>query len=474
MIGAASAQGSVFAATVIVARMLGPRTLGEFGMIQSTVGMFGVFAGMGLGLTATRYIAEFRSTQPRRAGRVTGLTLSAAAGCAVVVAGAVWIAAPILCRGPMNAAGLVPALRAGCVLLLFNSISGVQAGVLMGFESFRLLAWTGVIRGAVTLPLVYMGVRYGGVTGGVAALAAAAIVGVAAAQAVLHRAARANGVPIQYLHFQGELPLLWKLSIPAFLSGAVTYPVNWIVRAVVVQQPGGYYDLGLLTGALRIQDVIAYAGQTLGAALLPMLAYSRRSASANLVRANHLMPWGFGLAIALPLVAFPEALGLMLGREFAGTAARETVILVLLCTCLCMYKQGVARCVISGEYMWWGALSNSSTAAVVFAATWFLKDRGAPGLAAAYLLAHALNVVVFVPFYVRRGLAPRHLLMSRDSLALWVVTAAACLVALAAPGISTCAATAAAAGLVAAVLFARLWSRPFAACEQGSIETQTA
>ena len=51
-------------ASILVARMLGKETFGEFGIIRSTVEMFGVFAGFGLGLTATKYIAEFRRTDP--------------------------------------------------------------------------------------------------------------------------------------------------------------------------------------------------------------------------------------------------------------------------------------------------------------------------------------------------------------------------------------------------------------------------
>ena len=48
------------ASFVIVARILGKSGYGHFGIIQSTVGMFGVFAGFGLGQTSTKYVAELR------------------------------------------------------------------------------------------------------------------------------------------------------------------------------------------------------------------------------------------------------------------------------------------------------------------------------------------------------------------------------------------------------------------------------
>jgi O-antigen/teichoic acid export membrane protein len=62
--GAVISRGLMLAAWVLVARMLGKTGYGELGMIQSTVGMFGVFAGFGLGLTATKHVAEFRRSNP--------------------------------------------------------------------------------------------------------------------------------------------------------------------------------------------------------------------------------------------------------------------------------------------------------------------------------------------------------------------------------------------------------------------------
>ena len=50
-----------WAAFVLAGRLLGTAGFGEVGMIQSTQGLFGVLAGAGLGLAATKYVAEYRS-----------------------------------------------------------------------------------------------------------------------------------------------------------------------------------------------------------------------------------------------------------------------------------------------------------------------------------------------------------------------------------------------------------------------------
>ena len=86
MAGAVISRGLMLAATVLVARMLGKTVYGELGMIQSTVGMFGVFAGFGLGLTATKHVAEFRESDADRAGRIIGLANSTASATGILSA----------------------------------------------------------------------------------------------------------------------------------------------------------------------------------------------------------------------------------------------------------------------------------------------------------------------------------------------------------------------------------------------------
>src|SRR5580658_7469795 len=93
LVGAVLARGLGVASSIIVARALGIAAFGEFTMIQSTVGLFGTFAGLGLGVTVTKYVAELRESDPVRCGRVIGLILL------VATAGALWLA-PACCCSP--------------------------------------------------------------------------------------------------------------------------------------------------------------------------------------------------------------------------------------------------------------------------------------------------------------------------------------------------------------------------------------
>ena len=64
LLGTVVSRGLSLASSVFVARWLGKESFGEFGVLQTTVGMFAVFAGFGMGLTATKHVAELRQATP--------------------------------------------------------------------------------------------------------------------------------------------------------------------------------------------------------------------------------------------------------------------------------------------------------------------------------------------------------------------------------------------------------------------------
>ena len=70
VLGAIFSKGLVFISWVVVARILGSDGYGQFGIVRSTVLMFSTFAGLGLGITAMKHVAEFLGTDKERTGRI--------------------------------------------------------------------------------------------------------------------------------------------------------------------------------------------------------------------------------------------------------------------------------------------------------------------------------------------------------------------------------------------------------------------
>ena len=114
--------------SIVVARTVGREHFGQFGVVQGTVGVFGLFAGLGMSVTATKHVAELRQSEPLRTGRILGLStllaaISSSLMCAILLATAPWLA-----RTTLASAEVGPLLRLGCGLLFFGVLNGAVAG----------------------------------------------------------------------------------------------------------------------------------------------------------------------------------------------------------------------------------------------------------------------------------------------------------------------------------------------------------
>jgi O-antigen/teichoic acid export membrane protein len=422
VIGMGAAQGLGFAAYVIAAHLLTKNAFGELGMIQSTVGMFGMFAGMGLGLTATKHIAQFRASSPARAGKLISLSMLTSIGWGFVMSAALWFLADYLALRTFGEAAMAGPLRIGCALLFFSSVGGVQLGILTGMEAFQAIAWTNLVRGSVNIVIVPFGAWVWGVDGAVWGLTVTAVVAAVAGHVAVEKGRKQLGIPAVHRGLSSEVSVLWRFSLPAFLTTAVVSLASWLTRAFLVNRPGGFGELAIVTVSTRFQDALNMVGLTVGAALLPMLASAGSSGtSEELEIANILVSWILGAAAALPLLCFPGAASAIFGPQYTGTDVAQALVLVLVSTVILMYRQGLARTLAANDLMWWNAICNLAWAAIFVAATWWLLPYGARGFTGAMVIAYVASTALFLPLYVRRKLAPMRVLASPRVVAVWAI-----------------------------------------------------
>lgn len=271
-LGNVTASAATLLSSVFLARLFGPQAFGEFGLIQNTLAIFALLVGPALGYTATKYVAEFRLSDPHRLARilrmVTIVTYSMAVlGAAGILLGAGPIAG-LLLKNPSLANGL----RIAAFALLFSSINSLQAGALAGFEAFRTVAVANVGRGLVTLPGLWLGGRAFGPAGAVAGLtlswAVACVISAVGLRRVRKRFNLARSAP----GFWGEVPLLFSFSLPGWVTGLCVGASNWVGIVIVARQSSGMVQTGLLNAANQLGLILMFLPQIINQAALPILA----------------------------------------------------------------------------------------------------------------------------------------------------------------------------------------------------------
>jgi O-antigen/teichoic acid export membrane protein len=385
LVGTAGSQGLQFLSVVAVARLLGKTGFGELAVIQSTVGLFGIFGAFGMGVTATKHVAQFRAVDPARAGRVMALSGVVAFATSAVMAAVLAIAAPWLASHTLAAPHLAGPLRLTSVLLLISGLNGAQAGALAGLEAFGAVARVTVLGSAVAFPLMIAWTYSSGLPGTIRAMIVGAGVTWCLSHLALRREARRASVPFSFRGCLAEREVLWRFSLPSTIAGSLVAPVTWLCSALLVNQPGGYEQMGIYNAVLRVRQIPEVVGNAALAALLPMLSaqFGNKDVAgyAKTLRIAFYLSAAVVAPASLLLTALPALTMLVFGGSYRGNAS--VVQWVMLQLLIAGLLAPFGRILPSMNRMWFGFVYNLGWGVLIVASTYVLLPYGAKGLAAA-------------------------------------------------------------------------------------------
>jgi len=398
MAGMVSARAVMLVASILVARMLGKEVFGEYGMIRSTVDMFLVFAGFELGATATKHVAEFRQSNPERAGRIIGLSGMFAMITGGLMGLGVLIFAPWLAEHTLNAPHLTGVLRIGAVILLLNALNGAQTGALSGFEAFKAMARVNLLVALVSCPVLVCATWFGGLTGAVWALAITASTNWLFNHIALRKEAHRYGVPFTLRRCGQELPVLWKFSIPMLLATSLNMPVTWTCRALLVNEPNGYSEMGVFNAANQWFGLLLFVPSLLGIVVLPILSERLGQNDTRGSTKTMLLAIKINAAVLVPVVLV-GSLASPLIMDLYGSGFRSgwpTLIVSLLTAGLLACEAPVIHVLMASGRIWTALSMNLGWALTFIASTLLLLDLGAFGLATARAVAYLVQCMIAV------------------------------------------------------------------------------
>jgi len=404
LVGSLISRGLGMIAGIVVARILGKNDFGQLGMVQSTVGMFGIFAGFGMGLTANKHVGEFKAVDSARAGRVIGLCSVVSWATSGLMALGLFFSAPWLAGTSLADPGMEPLLRIGSLVLLFSGVNGAQTGALAGFEAFKAIARVNLLAGFLAFPVTLVCAFYGGVFGSVWALVINMAANCILNYLALREEAKKSGIPLGYGDCMSEWPIIWQFSLPAVLSGAVAGPVTWATNALLVNQANGYAQMGVYNAVYRIRVVPEMILSMLLAPLLPILSEKFSSGDSRSFRKAACSAFTIALLTTAPValiqIAIPALTLAPYGKAFAGNG----LVVQWMMTDLAIIGVfiPIGQLVASMNRMWFGLVYQAAFVSALLVLSLYLVPKyGAVGLAASITLSH---LVILIPsiWYVHR------------------------------------------------------------------------
>ena len=411
VVASLAARGLPVVAALVVARLLGREAYGQLGVVQNTLNLFTVLSGLGLGLSATRFVAHNRSTEPALAGIYARLAMRITVAAGGLLAVITFLAAPLLARAAYGEAALTQPLQLAAPVVIFAAINSAQMGILTGLEAWRPLALAGVAQGLGTSVLLVLGAITGGVTGAVVALAVAEALSAGVLWLTVRRAGRAAGIlasPERAAAIRAERHhwhSLLRFSIPALVSSSLTVPAAMVGTALLTRQPNGLAEMGLFSAASRWSFAVLFLPTAVSRIVLPMLANFDGLGN----RADFRRIFLTNAAVSTAAVALPAVTLILLANPLMGLLGADyrvggSVLVLLLLTTLPITLNDVfGQVLVSTGAIGWRLAFDLALAALLVGLGFVLIPRWeAVGLAAAQVLAYAtISVVLAVVVALR-------------------------------------------------------------------------
>lgn len=322
IIGAVLSQGLGFLCMLIVARMLKPELFGEFSTIRTTTAMFGVFAGFGLGYTASKHISEYRNVDPHRAGRMWGLVDITAMTTSFVVSCLIFFFSSFIATEILKAPQLGLMLKISSVTVFFNTMIWVQNFTLGGFEAFKRVAIVEISRGILYFPILIIGTFIWGVQGAVVGLSLVSIGGFIVSKRMLALESRKQSIYIDRRGGFKEAGILLRFTLPSLSSSIIAIVGQWVCVAMLVRQVDGMVQNGLLNAANQWPEIIAFLPMTLGNPVVSIMSNiygeGKYRQFKKLVCANMGLIGGLTIVLGLFMALLAPYLIRIYGEEYSS------------------------------------------------------------------------------------------------------------------------------------------------------------
>jgi O-antigen/teichoic acid export membrane protein len=173
-------------------------------------------------------------------------------------------------------------------------------------------------------------------------------------------------------------------------------PVLWLCNAILVNQPGGYAQMGLFDAANQWRMAILFLPGVVGQVVLPMLAnldgLDDQVGFRKALKYNALINGGVALVVSMPVVFLAPYIMKTYGPGFEEGSI--VLIILSICTILVSINNVVGQAIASKGRMWIGFFFNLLWAtSLIIMSQEFIKQGGACGLAIAMLIAYLIHSI---------------------------------------------------------------------------------
>ena len=396
-----------FLLSVLQGRYLGVAGYGQLALVQNTLQFLTLFAGAATGSTCTKYLSEFRTSEPARVQRILAFSIG------VVVLGSLAAGALLaLCASPiavhiLHQPSMTPLLQLSSFALVAICISGTWGGVIFGFQMFRAESIIRFVQTFAWFAICIVLMRWAGVWGAVLAYDIASLLAMTLLMWFGIRALRKHNLRLDFRGALQESRVFKEYSLAVMMTTAVIIGSQYTVFALLSRSPDGANASGRFFAAFQYRLVIQYLPMmvqtTVGPIVAELLGAGQRERAGRLYY-TILGALCIGLGgLSLVMVGFSGWLLGLFGKGFHGSPLLFASVMAYAVT---VAGNNLAGMALQMHGRAWIAFRADSAAAVVTVIMAFILIQPYQDVGAAIALQIGAIAQSLVYMVSTRGLGP--------------------------------------------------------------------
>ncbi len=261
--GAVISKGLFLLFNIIVARILNEKQYGIYSIINNTVQTFTVFAGAGLGVTLSRYVALYREKNKNLAGISIKTLLVFNIILSLIMSLIMFIFSNAISNLLSEEVNISFYLKITSFTLFFTSVALILQSILQGFEKYKNVAVTLTITNFVTLILGIILSKYCGIIGTIVSLCILQLMLCILFTITIYKIIKEKRIPLKFEINDVMKDAIKNVALPAFLASIFVIPVLWITNFYFTKV-NGYESFAAFSVCLQWFTILNYIPQQFG------------------------------------------------------------------------------------------------------------------------------------------------------------------------------------------------------------------
>ncbi|MCK5537627.1 MAG: oligosaccharide flippase family protein [Bacteroidales bacterium] len=273
LVGNSIGRLSMFLANIVAARLLSQETFGQFMMIRNTISTIEGLVSGSLGSPMITRIAEVSHSRSQDVKRVVSVFFILNIAITLILASIFFFSSPWLVKYFfIDEIHLRYGFYIGSFLIVTTILSSLMQSLLIGFEQYKKIAFSGFISSIISFPMIFILIYYFELYGAIIAVTTYFAIDFIVKYIQFKKLNIGEIHIVNYEKIIYESKYLLNSSKYLFLSTLITSIGFWYARVLIVNKTNSFENIAIFDAAFQwLSIVVIITGATTNVAL-PMMS----------------------------------------------------------------------------------------------------------------------------------------------------------------------------------------------------------